>query len=129
MIIPDGDIIVTSLTLNGCVSLWHRATPVAKPTGPAFCFIASRRSSRANTLKSVFLSFTVNYARRLRGPLINSAHPSPRMAGKRKKKNRNGEKPLTVPPRYFLSNLDIPRFFSSRFSDCSPISNFVEYEF
>lgn len=115
VIIPDGDIIVTSLTLNGCVSLWHRATPVAKPRpGILFYCVAPKQSCQHpkecfplfhRQLRATF----TRPSNQFRAPLI------PRLAEKRKK-TRNGEKPLTVPPRYFLSNLDIPRFFSFYFS-------------
>lgn len=109
MIIPDGDIIVTSLTLNGCVSLWHRATPVAKPRpGILFYCVAPRQSCQHP--KECFPLFH----RQLRATFTRPSNqfrapPLPLVPRLAEKKNQ--EKPLTVPPRYFLSNLDIPRFF------------------
>lgn len=127
VIIPDGDIIVTSLTLNGCVSLWHRATPVAKPRpGILFYCVAPKQSCQHpkecfplfhRQLRATF----TRPSNQFRAPL--SPHPSIGGKKERKKKSGMGEKPLTVPPRYFLSNLDIPRFFSFYFFHCSPISS------
>lgn len=74
MIIQDGDIIVTSLTLNGCVTPQYRA----HKSEPVFCFIASLGSSRANAPKSAFLSVRRQLRATFTRPLINSVFPCDR---------------------------------------------------
>lgn len=93
VIIPDGDIIVTSLTLNGCVSLWHRATPVAKPRpGILFYCVAPKQSCQHpkecfplfhRQLRATF----TRPSNQFRAPL--SPHPS--IGGKKEKKKKNQE--------------------------------------
>lgn len=118
MIIPDGDIIVTSLTLNGCVSLWHRATPVAKPRpGILFYCVAPKQSCQHP--KECFPLFHRQLRATFTRPSNQFRAPPlplvPRLAEKKKpgKASYCSSQIFSIKPRYSA-------IFSFLFSHCFP---------
>lgn len=128
VIIPDGDIIVTSLTLNGCVSLWHRATPVAKPRpGILFYCVAPKQSCQHpkecfplfhRQLRATF----TRPSNQFRAPL--SPHPS---IGGKKEKNQEWGKASYCSSQIFSIKPRYSTIFFFLFFHCSPISSIFSY--
>lgn len=128
VIIPDGDIIVTSLTLNGCVSLWHRATPVAKPR-PSILFYCVAPKQSCQHPKECFPLFhrqlRATFTRpsnQFRAPL--SPHPS---IGGKKEKNQEWGKASYCSSQIFSIKPRYSTIFFFLFFHCSPISSIFSY--